>query len=65
MRPTTVELLESIAQALEDHVLPVIQDKWGREHAAQRHAVAAPSRTAGAARSGHPRRGQRTTCAEF
>jgi hypothetical protein len=29
MRPTTVELLESIAQALEDHVLPVIQDKWG------------------------------------
>ena len=29
MRPTTVELLESIAQALEDRVLPVIQDKWG------------------------------------
>jgi hypothetical protein len=29
MRPTTVELLESIAQALEDHVLPVMQDKWG------------------------------------
>jgi hypothetical protein len=29
MRPTTVELLESIAQALEDQVLPVIQDKWG------------------------------------
>jgi hypothetical protein len=29
MRPTTVELLESIAQALEDHVLPVVQDKWG------------------------------------
>jgi hypothetical protein len=29
MRPTTVELLESIAQALEDHVLPLIQDKWG------------------------------------
>jgi hypothetical protein len=29
MRPTTVELLESIAQAIEDQVLPVIQDKWG------------------------------------
>jgi hypothetical protein len=29
MRPTTVELLESIAQALEDQVLPVVQDKWG------------------------------------
>ena len=29
MRPTTVELLDSIAQALEDHVLPVVQDKWG------------------------------------
>jgi hypothetical protein len=29
MRPTTVELLDSIAQALEEQVLPVIQDKWG------------------------------------
>jgi hypothetical protein len=29
MRPTAVELLESIAQALEDQVLPVVQDKWG------------------------------------
>jgi hypothetical protein len=29
MRPTTVELLESIAQALEDQVLPVVQDRWG------------------------------------
>jgi hypothetical protein len=29
VRPTTVELLESIAQALEDDVLPLIQDKWG------------------------------------
>src|SRR6266850_733991 len=29
MRPTTVELLDSIAQALEDQVLPVVQDKWG------------------------------------
>ncbi len=29
MRPTSVELLESIAQALEDQVLPVMQDKWG------------------------------------
>lgn len=29
MRPTSVELLESIAQALEDQVLPVTQDKWG------------------------------------
>jgi hypothetical protein len=29
MRPTTVELLDSIAQALEEQVLPVVQDKWG------------------------------------
>jgi hypothetical protein len=29
MRPTTVELLDSIAQALEEQVLPVMQDKWG------------------------------------
>jgi hypothetical protein len=29
VRPTSAELLESIAQALEDQVLPVIQDKWG------------------------------------
>jgi hypothetical protein len=29
MRPTTVELLDSIAQALEEQVLPVIPDKWG------------------------------------
>ena len=29
MRPTTVELLESIARALENQVLPVVQDKWG------------------------------------
>ena len=29
MRPTSVELLESIAQALEDQVLPLMQDKWG------------------------------------
>jgi len=29
MRPTSTELLESIAQALEDQVLPVVQDKWG------------------------------------
>jgi hypothetical protein len=28
MRPTSDELLESIAQALEDQVLPVVQDKW-------------------------------------
>ena len=31
MRPTTVELLESIAQALEDQVLPVIQDTFDIE----------------------------------
>ena len=29
MRPTSVELLEGIAQALEDQVLPLMQDKWG------------------------------------
>ena len=29
MRPTSMELLDSIAQALEDQVLPVVQDKWG------------------------------------
>lgn len=29
MQPTSPELLESIAQALEDQVLPVVQDKWG------------------------------------
>ncbi len=29
MRPTSAELLDSIAQALEDQVLPLIQDKWG------------------------------------
>ena len=28
MRPTSEELLGSIAQALEDQVLPVVQDKW-------------------------------------
>jgi hypothetical protein len=29
MRPTSAELLETIAQELEDQVLPVVQDKWG------------------------------------
>ena len=29
MRATSMELLDSIAQALEDQVLPVVQDKWG------------------------------------
>jgi hypothetical protein len=29
VRPTSAELLDSIAQALEDQVLPLIQDKWG------------------------------------
>ena len=29
MRPTSAELLETIAQELEDQVLPVLQDKWG------------------------------------
>lgn len=29
MRPTSAELLTSIAQELEDRVLPVVQDKWG------------------------------------
>jgi hypothetical protein len=29
MRPTSAELLEVIAQELEDQVLPVVQDKWG------------------------------------
>jgi cell division septum initiation protein DivIVA len=29
MRPTSAELLETIAQELEDRVLPVVQDKWG------------------------------------
>ena len=29
MRPTSAELLEAIAQELEDRVLPVLQDKWG------------------------------------
>src|SRR5271155_1664425 len=28
MRPTSAELLETIAQELEDRVLPVVQDKW-------------------------------------
>jgi hypothetical protein len=29
MRPTSAELLATIAQELEDKVLPVMQDKWG------------------------------------
>lgn len=29
MRPTSAELLETIAQELEERVLPVLQDKWG------------------------------------
>lgn len=29
MRPTSAELLETIAQELEDKVLPLVQDKWG------------------------------------
>jgi hypothetical protein len=29
MRPTSAELLEAIAQELEDRVLPVVEDKWG------------------------------------
>jgi cell division septum initiation protein DivIVA len=29
MRPTSAELLETIAQELEDQVLPLVQDKWG------------------------------------
>jgi hypothetical protein len=29
MRPTSAELLEAIAQELEERVLPVVQDKWG------------------------------------